>query len=771
MSYRVLSCAIPRIKPGGVLVSPRLPSCVCICHRGYQSTILKDGGHFGTWSRRLRLQKLTNQIQPTASYSQLSTNHHQKDSYYKSKYLLGPNPALVYDFTNYNLMNQLIFRNISSSNLLFKDESNVEKSVKRLKEQSSDLKEDIEKEKNLVVKKSLWQRFVAELKHYYNGFRLLFIDVKISCRLLYLLLNGKTLTRRENKQLVRTVADLFRLVPFLVFLVVPFMEFLLPVAVKLFPNMLPSTFAEENKEQEKLKKQLKVKLEMAKFLQDTVHESALQGKKPSKLAEEFTSFVDNIRNKGIQTSTKDIVQFSKLFEDEITLDNLSRRQLQALCRVLNITPIGTDAMLRFQLSMRLRKLKADDKMIVKESIETLTMSELQSACRARGMRALGLSEARLKNQLQQWLDLHLNEKIPTSLLLLSRALYLPENLSTTEQLKATISSLPESTTSETIVKVAELSGVKIDNKVKLDLIQHEEEVIQKERQEKTKEEQELLQKIREEAEAVAAEKQMEANEILQDDALDIKPALKEALVDAIPELGDIASKEITSKDLEEIESALEDIAEQKRLDINNEELQDLKAEVSEYKEDLEDLKAIMVATGGVNEIQESKSAKRLAKKVDSMIKKMDGMTEKLYLEKEKFQEEIEVREVKMKRSSEIREDEELMEKYQKDINADKANIISINEMVLALKRLQKVPDETRLQQIVEVLDEDRDGNIDISLVLKVIEQLGRENVKIAPSQLSEVIELIKQEEEFHEQEKLQEKQEKEQKQQQEAQGQ
>lgn len=47
---------------------------------------------------------------------------------------------------------------------------------------------------------------------------------------------------------MRTTADLFRLVPFLVFIVVPFMEFLLPVALKLFPNMLPSTFKEENKE-------------------------------------------------------------------------------------------------------------------------------------------------------------------------------------------------------------------------------------------------------------------------------------------------------------------------------------------------------------------------------------------------------------------------------------------------------------------------------------------------------------------------------------------
>lgn len=48
-------------------------------------------------------------------------------------------------------------------------------------------------------------------------------------------------------QLLRTCADLFRLVPFLVFIIIPFMEFLLPVFLKLFPEMLPSTFETESK--------------------------------------------------------------------------------------------------------------------------------------------------------------------------------------------------------------------------------------------------------------------------------------------------------------------------------------------------------------------------------------------------------------------------------------------------------------------------------------------------------------------------------------------
>ena len=89
-------------------------------------------------------------------------------------------------------------------------------------------------------------------------------------------------------------------------------------------------------------------------------------------------------------------------------------------------------------------------MIMKEGMDSMAVWELQEACRARGMRGLGVPKERLRDQLQQWLDLHLTANIPTSLLLLSRTLYLSETLSTEEQLKATISSLPESTVRYTI---------------------------------------------------------------------------------------------------------------------------------------------------------------------------------------------------------------------------------------------------------------------------------------------------------------------------------
>lgn len=55
----------------------------------------------------------------------------------------------------------------------------------------------------------------------------------------------------------------------------------------------------------------------------------------------------------------------------------------------------------------------------------------------------------------------------------------------------------------------------------------------------------------------------------------------------------------------------------------------------------------------------------------------------------------------------------------KFVNLFRDNLISINDIVMSLKKLEKVSDETRAQMIVEVLDEDKDGKVDISLALKV----------------------------------------------------
>uniref|UniRef100_A0A8C9ECQ1 Letm1 RBD domain-containing protein n=1 Tax=Phocoena sinus TaxID=42100 RepID=A0A8C9ECQ1_PHOSS len=174
----------------------------------------------------------------------------------------------------------------------------------------------------------------------------------------------------------------------------------------------------------KEKKKMAAKLELAKFLQETIAEMARRNRAQlGDTSTQFASYIKQVQT-GHKPSTKEIVRFSKLFEDELTLEHLDRSQLVALCKLPELQFFGTNNLLCFQLLMKLKSMKADDEVIAKEGVSALSLSELQAACRARGMRSLGLTEEPLKQQLTEWQDLHLKENVPPSLLLLSRTFYL-----------------------------------------------------------------------------------------------------------------------------------------------------------------------------------------------------------------------------------------------------------------------------------------------------------------------------------------------------------
>lgn len=96
-----------------------------------------------------------------------------------------------------------------------------------------------------------------------------------------------------------------------------------------------------------------------------------------------------IRETGERPSNEEILRFSKLFEDELTLDNLTRPQLVALCRLLELQSIGTNNFLRFQLTMRLRSIKADDKV----GTMTLDPAPWAPAAGTAGVLTVGEAEA------------------------------------------------------------------------------------------------------------------------------------------------------------------------------------------------------------------------------------------------------------------------------------------------------------------------------------------------------------------------------------------
>ena len=176
-------------------------------------------------------------------------------------------------------------------------------------------------------KLSLAQKVKREMLHYWDGTKLLATEVKISAKLAFKMAAGYELSRRENRQLQRTVQDLGRLVPFSVFVIVPFAELLLPVAIKLFPNLLPSTYEGQTSKDAKVTNLRATRKEVSNFLRNTLKETGLPVSAVNAQKEEFTKFFQKVRATGESPTQNDVIKVCKIFKDDLTLDNISRPQL------------------------------------------------------------------------------------------------------------------------------------------------------------------------------------------------------------------------------------------------------------------------------------------------------------------------------------------------------------------------------------------------------------------------------------------------------------
>lgn len=759
-------------------------------------------------------------------------------------------------FTNLNLYdNCLLKRTLHFTVVCAKEESAIEKALKNLKDVADKDKGKPKSNSHALVPHSKFRVFVTkiytkwtkfttfikengirgvlkhmweEMKFYKDGFKLFWKDLRICIPLSYkYLTKGRSsLTRREYRLLKQTLVDLLLMFPILPTLIIPFMEVLIPVF--LWIGMIPQVFVSKEARDTKIRAKLQRKIESAKLLVDSLNNMPLRSKskkdETASTFQEFTDFMNKVRSSDMIPSINEILKFSRFFENSLTLDDLNVKQLQGLCKLLGIgflSDIPSARVLRFQIDTRMRELTVDDKFILRDGIDSLTTEELQSANRARGMRALGVSEEQLRIQLQHWLELHLKEQVPTSLLLLSRVMYIDESLSPAEQLRQTISALPETTVDKVKVTSAETSGEKVDKKTKIKVLEEETKAIEMENLQVAEEKRLAKEKLEahqlQEEERRAAEEEekrklaeitlqkMETQRIVQEvahrlqtqrekveaDAVKAKrepeavseAAVAETVVSKEPvegekditedvkpepdiaepiiekpseEPADIAKKiedeeDITAQDLGDIEKAIEEQAKHYK-----DEIAEVAEELDEYKEDVQDIKALCMKTDVEKEIEETLNAKILLKRLDKLMNKFDKTIEKLQDEKLEIQERIDKDEVTLKYDLDGKHEEILEE-----ISEKKSNLISINDVLLSLKRLQKVPDDVRMQKVLEILDTDKDGHIDVKQVLKVTESLGRENLKLNKSQVEAMIKLVAKEEALEMEEKIKEKEEKE----------
>jgi len=441
-----------------------------------------------------------------------------------------------------------------------------------------------------------------EIDHYWVGSKLLMADIKTARNLTKKTLQGSTLTRRERKQLLRTVSDLFRLIPFSMFLLIPFMEIALPFALRIFPNMLPSTFQDSLKNEENMKRELKSRIAMAEFFQETMEELAHEQKriaanrkdvknepadsiasKQEASASDMLNFLDLAR-KGEMVPPDAIIQYAKYFQDDLTLDNMPRMQLINMSMYMSISPYGSDSFLRFQLRHRIRLLKEDDQRILWEGIDSLTKMELREACQERGMRSTGLSKEAYKRSLQQWLHLSVHKAVPISLLIMSRTFFLHEEMvspataATDEGQSVTgladaISGMDKEVLNEVILHVATSEEFKSDpdvRKIQLEVIAHQNEKIKEEQAERDAQKQKNSSEKEEPLAAVqknenkntadtagsnSKEGKITKEEIL--DAIDVKvEELEEDLLEKAAEIEEMGERELTLEEMESISQLL-----------------------------------------------------------------------------------------------------------------------------------------------------------------------------------------------------------------------
>ncbi|XP_052225743.1 mitochondrial proton/calcium exchanger protein-like isoform X2 [Dreissena polymorpha] len=855
-----------KLQQGRVLYN-RLPTCCCqhLYHSERKQRILAQD------SQRQRTGSQKFFITPV----RFSGTIKNEDDYLKTKYL--PPPLSITASFKPTSTNPVPISNryIHSSAFSWKDNARVEKSVQVIKDEVCDLKTKkslqaindevsdlkttqtvkatpavvaskeqaaLEKPKSFLEKKrEKWAALMVEvrkvgfmryminetrafIRHYWEGFQLIWKNMKYCMPLLsrYLREGRSSLKRREYKMLTRTLADLVQMVPLIPMIIIPLGELFIPLYMSL--NLMPSVFQKKPKTAD-YKRSLQVKLEYASLLANSLHDIPLKKTTKGSSVQDFADFMQRVKTSETIPSIDEITKFSSLFEDSITLDDLNVMQLQALCKILGIGFLGkipNASVLRFQIIMKVRELEVDDKTIQKEGIESLTIEELQSACRSRGMRAVGMSEERLKVQLEQWLDLHIKKRVPTSLLLLTRIMYLDENLSPAQQLKETLKRLPDKTVEKVQVTTAEMVGEVVDTKTKLKVLDEEHQAIKMEKEIEEKEQQlEELQRMEEAKRLREIEGSMDPEEldrkmherklkplheinntnkkdkegeIIQELALsqmqqrvinqelanrlveqqaatsrlaeqvramEVKP--EAAMVDKAPTLGDRpaegvfvfnvkdlnAEDNITAKDLGDIEKAIEDMAKH-----HKDELSEVKEDLQEYHEDISNVKALTQNTDYEKLINETTGAKKLNNYLNSYLRRLDKNILKVQAEKDQLQQKIELEE------SKLQQDAAGKQERLKAIEIKKGNLISTNEVLLSLKRLQTVPDDVRMQKVLQVLDTDEDGLIDITDVLKATELISQENLKLNKKQMADVMTLLKKEAQMEMEQKQLEKLEK-----------
>lgn len=298
-----------------------------------------------------------------------------------------------------------------------------------------------------LVFKKIGSDIVHGIKHLGSSLKLFWLNSKIGCKIAVRIVKGEQVSAIERNRMKRALADIFLMFPFSIFVIIPGAELLIPVYLKIFPSAMPSSFETLSQKEQRSIKQTQARLDLASFLHETLNEVQKKQKAATNATmTEFMKFTKEVRNGDRWITNKDIRRFAPIFQEHLTIEQMDRATLDALCKIFKANPVKqrmsgahgeftqSTQLIRLVLRKRLHELKYQDiewLEIVndgKRGIASIPVEDLQDLNRDRGMRAAGLTRERLERQYMDWLELAHDPVISDSLLAYTRILYMPKTL-------------------------------------------------------------------------------------------------------------------------------------------------------------------------------------------------------------------------------------------------------------------------------------------------------------------------------------------------------
>jgi hypothetical protein len=246
---------------------------------------------------------------------------------------------------------------------------------------------------------SVWSRFKTLFRFYTNGIGQLWRNHRAATHLRNQIKQRgvETLTRAEFQQLTRARDDIRKLLPFIGVLIV--LPESIPFLLVFAPGVVPSTCVLPTQKETRVSKIRGRRDDMARALV-----AGAKGLEPLKVEDVVRS--DVLRELAVRHGSE--------------YSAVDVKQLKAFCRFLGLSEFGGMFWLQRRWNKFSMYVQEDDLLLSKQGIGSLSVEQVAEAVEERGMTHTRLTEEEQRQALQEWVTLHVHDKVPLGLLVHSR---------------------------------------------------------------------------------------------------------------------------------------------------------------------------------------------------------------------------------------------------------------------------------------------------------------------------------------------------------------